>query len=53
MLRVFFEEKLLRNQQLFSSEERYQRILEVIPDECEYADQFIMASFFFFLFHNF
>lgn len=38
VLRVFFEEKLLCNQQLLSSDERYQRILEVIPDESVVAE---------------
>ncbi|KAJ8774501.1 hypothetical protein K2173_016947 [Erythroxylum novogranatense] len=30
----FFETKLLPCQQLFSDEERYEKILEMIPDEC-------------------
>lgn len=33
VLRVIFEEKLLCSQDLFASEERYQKILELIPDE--------------------
>lgn len=33
VLRVIFEEKLLCRQDHFASEERYQKILELIPDE--------------------
>lgn len=44
VLRVLFEEKLLCNQKLFSSDERYQKILEFIPDECKYADLVVMIS---------
>ncbi|XP_047329113.1 DNA primase small subunit [Impatiens glandulifera] len=33
VLREYFEEKLLSSQQLFSSEERFEKILEMIPDE--------------------
>ncbi|KAK3016057.1 hypothetical protein RJ639_007544 [Escallonia herrerae] len=33
VLRKFFEEKLLISQMLFSNEERYEKILEMIPDE--------------------
>ncbi|XP_058095980.1 uncharacterized protein LOC131241248 isoform X2 [Magnolia sinica] len=33
VLKVFFEEKLLGGQKLFASEEKYQKILDMIPDE--------------------
>ncbi|XP_044485446.1 DNA primase small subunit [Mangifera indica] len=33
VLREFFEEKLLSSQQIFSTEERYEKILSMIPDE--------------------
>lgn len=33
VLREFFEEKLLLSQNLFSTEERYEKILSMIPDE--------------------
>lgn len=33
VLESFFEDKLLISQQLFASEERYQKILDLIPDE--------------------
>uniref|UniRef100_A0A0D3G6K0 DNA primase n=1 Tax=Oryza barthii TaxID=65489 RepID=A0A0D3G6K0_9ORYZ len=33
VLKGFFEDKLLLSQQLFASEERYQKILDLIPDE--------------------
>ncbi|KAM3403565.1 hypothetical protein ACQJBY_006979 [Aegilops geniculata] len=33
VLKCFFEDKLLHSQQLFASEERCQKILELIPDE--------------------
>ncbi|KAJ9706159.1 hypothetical protein PVL29_001627 [Vitis rotundifolia] len=33
VLKDFFEEKLLPGQKLFSTEERYEKILEIIPDE--------------------
>lgn len=33
VLENFFEDKLLRSQQLFASEERCQKILDLIPDE--------------------
>nr|CAB3465506.1 unnamed protein product [Digitaria exilis] len=33
VLENFFEDKLLLSQQLFASEERYQKILDLIPDE--------------------
>jgi len=33
VLRSFFNDKLLLNQQLFASEERCQKILDLIPDE--------------------
>ncbi|GAA0184234.1 primase [Lithospermum erythrorhizon] len=34
VLRSFFEDKLLCTQNLFLNEERYEKILEMIPDEC-------------------
>jgi len=33
VLKTFFEDRLLLSQQLFSSEERCQKILDFIPDE--------------------
>ncbi|XP_052209950.1 uncharacterized protein LOC127813178 [Diospyros lotus] len=33
VLKNFFEEKLVRTQKLFSNEERFEKILEMIPDE--------------------
>jgi hypothetical protein len=33
VLESFFEDKLLLSQQLFASEERCQKILDLIPDE--------------------
>uniref|UniRef100_A0A1D1Z8K7 DNA primase n=1 Tax=Anthurium amnicola TaxID=1678845 RepID=A0A1D1Z8K7_9ARAE len=33
VLKKFFEEKLLTSQELFATEERYQKILDLIPDE--------------------
>ncbi|KAK9275327.1 hypothetical protein L1049_022590 [Liquidambar formosana] len=33
VLRYFFEEKLLCSQKIFSTEERFEKILEMIPDE--------------------
>uniref|UniRef100_A0A0D9WJ53 Uncharacterized protein n=1 Tax=Leersia perrieri TaxID=77586 RepID=A0A0D9WJ53_9ORYZ len=33
VLKCFFEDRLLLSQQLFASEERYQKILDLIPDE--------------------
>jgi DNA primase small subunit len=33
VLRSFFNDRLLLNQQLFASEERCQNILDLIPDE--------------------
>jgi len=33
VLKTFFEDRLLLSQQLFSSEERCQKMLDLIPDE--------------------
>jgi DNA primase small subunit len=33
VLKTFFEDRLLLNQQLFASEERCRKILDLIPDE--------------------
>ncbi|XP_077221418.1 DNA primase POLA3 isoform X3 [Tasmannia lanceolata] len=38
VLRVFFEEKLLSSQNLFATEERFEKILELIPDEAVAAE---------------
>lgn len=38
VLKGFFEDKLLLSQQLFASEERYQKILDLIPDESKNAN---------------
>ncbi|XP_077217286.1 uncharacterized protein LOC143851685 isoform X1 [Tasmannia lanceolata] len=38
VLRVFFEEKLLFSQKLFATEERFEKILELIPDEAIAAE---------------
>lgn len=34
VLKDFFEKKLLSSQKIFSTEERYEKILDMIPDEC-------------------
>ncbi|XP_057868724.1 uncharacterized protein LOC131075832 [Cryptomeria japonica] len=39
VLRIYFEEKILPSQKLFSSEDRYQKILDLIPDD-SIASQF-------------
>lgn len=35
VLKEFFEETFILSQNLFSDEDRYEKILEMIPDECK------------------
>lgn len=47
VLRNFFEMKLLSSQNLFSTEERYEKILDMIHDECmQSIVHFYMESYF-------
>ena len=50
VLKDFFKEKLLPGQKLFSTEERYKKILEIIPDECM---KYEFYESFFFLFKKY
>lgn len=48
VLKDFFEGKLLCSQKLLSKEERYEKILDMIPDECKQIDFIHITLFPFF-----